>query len=335
MRFPLALLSLSLGFSSVLVAATPPPDMIDAIEAAKANNRKRTPQEAVQKRGDANLEKKWVVLASSALPGHLRPAPHNSIFHHRPSVADNVEATAAPVKNRIKRVVQRRAPPPAANETVSAAPAEETPAPAPAPSTNETAVASSSVNPLNPFDWPQAVSAEYNTTIDHFNKMDSLSKVGLAAIVTVSVLILLGLLICGCKISRARKRRRQDKIRIKAEAEQRMAAYRTDTRSTTGSSSKSISSGSPSSINSEKKSGGVFGWMKKKSGAGDSGEVLPANDRLREMQQNSLSWDPKRAKSWDARARGTGGSPNAPRGFDAPQAPGGSMKGRTRSWGGQ
>jgi len=221
MRFPLALLSLSLGFSSVLVAATPPPDMIDAIESAKAINRKRTPQEAVQKRGDANLEKKWVVLPSSALPGHLvsrqcfrahegviahnlfplseqRPAPHNSIFHHRPSVADDVEATAAPVKNRIKRVVQRRAPAPAANETVSAAPgenpishahnsfladpiacdrtaAEETPAPAPAPSTNETAVASSSVNPLNPFDWPQAVSAEYNTTIDHFNKMDSLS----------------------------------------------------------------------------------------------------------------------------------------------------------------
>jgi len=71
MRFHLAILSLSLGFSTVLVAATPPPDMIDAIEAAKANNRKRTPQEAVQKRGEGNLEKKWVVLPSSAIPGHL------------------------------------------------------------------------------------------------------------------------------------------------------------------------------------------------------------------------------------------------------------------------
>lgn len=343
MRFALAILSLSLGFSTVLVAATPPPDMIDAIEAAKANNRKRTPQEAVQKRGEGSLEKKWVVLPSSAIPGHLRPPPHNSIFMHRPSVAGDAEATAAPVHNRIKKIVQKRAPPQAANETVSAAPAAETPAPspAPAPSGNDTAaVASISINPLNPFDWPQAVTKEYNTTLDHFNSMDSLSKVGLAAIITVSVLILLGLLICGCKISRSRKRRRAEKIRIKAEAEKRMdrmAAYRTESRSTTGSSSKSVSSGSPSSINSDKKSGGVFGWMKKKSGAGDSGEVLPANDRLREMQQNSMSWDPKRAKSWDARARGTGGSPNVGRGggFDAPQAPGGSMKGRTRSWGGQ
>jgi hypothetical protein len=167
-------------------------------------------------------------------------------------------------------------------------------------------------------------------------------KVGLAAIIIVATFCLLALLVCTCKISRSRKRRREEKLRVKAEA-----AYLS--RSTTGSSNLSGSTFSSSSHlnNNEKRSvgggasggkgDGVFGWIKKQTRTGDAGESMPEQDRLREMQQSSTRWGDKRAKSWDARAKGLGltrGSPGKNEMVEAPQAPGGSMKTRNRSWAG-
>ncbi|GAA5978590.1 hypothetical protein JCM5350_003151 [Sporobolomyces pararoseus] len=325
MRLSLALLSLTIASTSVL--ATPPPDLIDALEAAKQQSNKRAVMHAMHESGKRNHQKvkKWVVLPSSVLPSKLRAQPEESVFNPEGS-----EETASPT-NRIRKVLQKRdaspappAPPP--SSTISAAPAPSASADA-----NSTVSTSTSVNPFDPFTWPQGVTNQYNATKDQFNSLSSLSKVGLAAIITVASIFLLSIIFCMCKISRARTRRRKEKLRLKAEAAQAQLS-----RSTTSSSSRSNISDSPSSIISmEKKRGdSVFGWMKKQARTGDAGEAMPEHDRLREMQQSSLTWDPKRAKSWDARARGLGqASPrtNIP---EPPQAPGGSMKTRTRSWGG-
>ncbi|GAA6005900.1 hypothetical protein JCM11491_004054 [Sporobolomyces phaffii] len=321
MRLSLALLSL--GLSSASVLATPPPDMIDALEAAKQENSKRDVVAGVHKRGHGTHQqhKKWVVLPNSVLPSRLHAAPEEAIFQHE---ASPETATATPT-NRIRKIVQKRDP--ASNSTISAPAASGTPAPSAGSNSTSLDAANTSVNPFDPFTWPQGVTNQLNATKDQFNSLSDLSKVGLAAIVIVGVAILLSILVCACKISRARTRRRKEKMRVKAEAAQL-------SRSTTSSSSRSGASTSPSSIGStdKKRGDGVFGWMKKQTRTGDAGEAMPEHDRLREMQQNSMSWDPKRAKSWDARAKGMGqGSPrsNIP---DAPQAPGGSMKTRTRSW---
>ncbi|GAA5947717.1 hypothetical protein JCM3765_001048 [Sporobolomyces pararoseus] len=321
MRLSLTLLSLTLASTSVL--ATPPPDLIDALEAAKQQSNKRAIMHAMHERGQRSHQKakKWVVLPSSGLPSNLRTEPEESIFSRE---------IASPT-NRIRKVLQKReaspAPPPPSS-TISAAPA---PSASSSANSNSTVATSTSVNPFDPFTWPQGVTNQYNATKDQFNSLSSLSKVGLAAIIIVASVFLLSIIFCMCKISRARTRRRKEKLRVKAEAAQAQLS-----RSTTSSSSRSNVSDSPSSIISmEKKRGdSVFGWMKKQARTGDAGEAMPEHDRLREMQQSSLTWDPKRAKSWDARARGLGqASPrtNLP---EPPQAPGGSMKTRTRSWGG-
>jgi len=71
MRLSLALVSFSLATTSVF--ATPPPDMIDALEAAKQQSNKRAVLHAMHQRGQKThqREKKWVVLPSSVLPGKL------------------------------------------------------------------------------------------------------------------------------------------------------------------------------------------------------------------------------------------------------------------------
>ncbi|GAA5828716.1 hypothetical protein JCM3766R1_003800 [Sporobolomyces carnicolor] len=317
--------ALALGVSAVCVAATPPPDLIDALEAAKQQTNKRAVMQAMHRARHHQKEKKWVVLPSSVLPSKLHAQPEESIFATRVQERD-AGSTASPTHRLHKRLQKRDAAP--ASITSSSAPA-----PTGSANANATAAATSSVsvNPFDPFTWPQGVTNQYNTTKDQFNSLSSLSKVGLAAIITVASVVLLGILVCVCKVSRARTRRRKEKLQIKAEAVQAQLS-----RSTTSSSARSAQSDSPSSIISmEKKRGdSVFGWMKKQTRTGDAGEAMPEHDRLREMQQSSLTWDPKRAKSWDARAKGLGQASPKPNIPEPPQAPGGSMKSRTRSWAG-
>ncbi|GAA6061502.1 hypothetical protein JCM10212_000206 [Sporobolomyces blumeae] len=410
------------GPSPPSFAASPEPfDPIESLEPVKA-------RKPVEKRSE--MDKKWVVLPSSMLPSHLRPMPHNSIFH-RPHhlteidpVTSSVEVvparpdpTAAPTDQSVDRVSppreerqrrgessarrSRRSPPPTdltdlvdledgadvqdasdglTDSTLDGRDAS-TPSPSPSPTpassiavaptpvvrivstaTASNAPASSSgsansttasqVNPWDPFEWPQAVNEKYTSSVDQFHQMSALSKVGLATLVTLSTILLFTILICCCKFSRARRRRREDKIRIKAEAERRMAGYRTGGGATTSSikSGTSSHSTSPSSAGGggggTGKKGGIGSWFKRQRDGG--GEVLPVADRQREMVQSSLTWDSKRAKSWDARAKGLGihrdsrtttttmmtGEALRRGGSDQVQAPGGSMKSRTRSWGG-
>ncbi|GAA5897988.1 uncharacterized protein JCM6883_000885 [Sporobolomyces salmoneus] len=295
MRFSLALVAFGLASTSVL--ATPPPDVIEALEAAKQQTNKRAVMHAMHHGKNHQKEKKWVVLPSSSLPSHLRSHPKESIFTSEDSHG-SATTTALPT-HRIHKKLQKRDETPS-NSTISDAPAPSETAVAAKPATS-----SVSVDPLDPSTWPGLVTNQYNETKDQINGLSTLSKVGLAAIVIVGTAILLGLLVCCCKISRARTRRRKEKLRLKAEAAE--AQLR---RSTTGSSTRTSSSASPSSIISmDKKGGGVFGWMKKQP--------------QEEMQQA----DSRRAQSLDLRARGFGAEP--------PQASGGSIKSRTRSWGGK
>ncbi|GAA5935844.1 uncharacterized protein JCM15063_001822 [Sporobolomyces koalae] len=224
--FSLAVISLGLSCST-LVLATPPPDMIDALEAAKQRD-----HHIKRSHGKGELEKKWVVLPSSDLPEHLKQGRPNS----------------APVtEKRIRRIVKRDE---ASSANTTAAPAA-TPASSVAPTST-----SASADLLNPFDWPQAAQDEYHSKLDEFNRMDILSKVGLGAIVLVGVILLLSILICTCKIKRARNRRRKEKLRLKAEAAQIAQLYRSNT------AASARTTNSSSTTNSEKK-GGMFGWMKK------------------------------------------------------------------------